>query len=211
VRNFRLGWSLRPNQILRAAGGHAYLMAAPPILAILQRLIQDATLLVAGSRSRARAGDWSFTLGRAFIAAPQERAVGPFRLPALPALRALASKANTGDFNELESAGGTTASAQHSAAPLQYAGYGQVCSDTGSRRVARVVASGRPDDPWQSACSFTSLFAVSVKNADSRAYAGPHLRSATSVGLRPGERIDRLSAAERRLSRARATTRGYSL
>lgn len=112
-----------------------------------------------------RAGEWQFTPGFEFIAAPHWRAVRPFTLrsPAqfrVPAPPALASEAYAKAFDEVKATGSKAADARRSAGQTEYAAYWYEFSDAGWNRVARVVARDLPQDLWARARTFALLNAV---------------------------------------------------
>lgn len=112
-----------------------------------------------------RPGDWQFTPGFDFIAAPHWRAVKPFTLRAPEQFRvaappALTSAAYAAAFDEVKSTGSRAADARRSAEQTQYAAYWYEFSDIGWNRIARVVARDRPQDLWQRARTFALLNAV---------------------------------------------------
>lgn len=112
-----------------------------------------------------RPGDWQFTPGFDFIAAPHWRAVKPFTLRAPEQFRvaappALTSAAYAAAFDEVKSTGSGAADARRSAEQTQYAAYWYEFSDIGWNRIARVVARDRPQDLWQRARTFALLNAV---------------------------------------------------
>jgi hypothetical protein len=112
-----------------------------------------------------RPGDWQFTPGFDFIAAPHWRAVRPFTMqsPAqfrVPAPPALTSAAYATAFQEVKAAGTQAADAKRSADQTQYAAYWYEFSDAGWNRIARVVARERPQDLWQRARTFALLNAA---------------------------------------------------
>lgn len=112
-----------------------------------------------------RPGDWQFTPGFDFIAAPHWRAVRPFTLRAPEQFRvaappALTSAAYAAAFDEVKATGSQAADARRSAEQTQYAAYWYEFSDIGWNRIARVVARDRPQDLWQRARTFALLNAV---------------------------------------------------
>jgi hypothetical protein len=112
-----------------------------------------------------RPGDWQFTPGFDFIAAPHWRAVKPFTLRAPAQFRvvappALTSAAYAAAFDEVKATGSQAADARRSAEQTQFAAYWFEFSDIGWNRIARVVARDRPQDLWQRARSFALLNAV---------------------------------------------------
>lgn len=112
-----------------------------------------------------RPGEWQFTPGFDFIAAPHWRAVRPFTLRSPAQFRvepppALASEAYAAAFNEVKASGGKDAGAARSAEQTQYAAYWYEFSDSGWNRIARVVARDKPQDLWQRARTFALLNAV---------------------------------------------------
>jgi hypothetical protein len=112
-----------------------------------------------------RAGDWQFTPGFEYIAAPHWRAVRPFTLRSPDQFRtvappALTSGAYAAAFNEVMAAGSKSSDARRSAEQTQYAAYWYEFSDIGWNRIARAVARDKSQDLWQSARTFALLNAV---------------------------------------------------
>jgi len=92
-----------------------------------------------------RPGDWQFTPGFDFIAAPHWRAVKPFTMRAPEQFRVaapppLGSAAYAAAFDEVKATGSQAAGARRSAEQTQYAAYWYEFSDIGWNRIARVVA-----------------------------------------------------------------------
>jgi hypothetical protein len=112
-----------------------------------------------------RPGDWQFTPGFDFIAAPHWRAVKPFTMRAPEQFRvaappALGSAAYAAAFDEVKATGSQAAGARRSAEQTQYAAYWYEFSDIGWNRIARVVARDKPQDLWQRARTFALLNAA---------------------------------------------------
>lgn len=112
-----------------------------------------------------RPGQWQFTPGFDFIAAPHWRSVKPFTLHSPQQLRvaappALASDAYAQAFNEVKAAGRNDASAKRSAEQAQYAAYWYEFSEAGWNRIARVVARDKRQNLWQRARTFALLNAA---------------------------------------------------
>lgn len=112
-----------------------------------------------------RPGEWQFTPGFEFIAAPHWRSVKPFTLRSPQQFRvapppALDSAAYAAAFAEVKATGGRGADSKRSADQTQYAAYWYEFSDAGWNRVARVVAREKAQDLWQRARTFALLNAV---------------------------------------------------
>jgi pimeloyl-ACP methyl ester carboxylesterase len=112
-----------------------------------------------------RAGQWQFTPGFDFIAAPHWRAVKPFTMAQPSQFRvapppALTSAEYAAAFNEVKAVGSQAADARRSSDETQYAAYWYEFSDIGWNRIARVVARDKPQRLWQRARTFALLNAV---------------------------------------------------
>lgn len=140
-------------------------IGAAAAAAMLAMRSDDGSRADESYRPGARPGDWQFTPGFEFIAAPHWRAVKPFTLRAPEQFRvdappALTSAAYAADFREVKATGSQAADARRSADQTQYAAFWYEFSDIGWNRVARVVARQRPQDLWQRARTFALLNAV---------------------------------------------------
>ena len=112
-----------------------------------------------------RPGDYQYTPGFDFLAAPHWRAVAPFTMRTPDQFRvtappALASTQYAAALNEVKATGSKAADAQRSTDQTQYAAYWYEFSDSGWNRIARGVARTRPQDLWQRARTFALLNAV---------------------------------------------------
>ncbi len=106
-------------------------------------------------------GQWRFTPGFDFIAAPHWRKVTPFALRSPEQFRvkappALASREYAEAFNEVKESGGTT-SAKRTPDQAQYAAFWYEFSYIGWNRIARVVSGQVRQDLWDRARTFALL------------------------------------------------------
>lgn len=109
-------------------------------------------------------GEYRFTPGFDFIAAPHWRSVRPFALAAPDQFRSAAPPALNGPayaraFNEVKGAG-VRGGADRAPDESAYAAFWYEFSDIGWNRIARVVARRHRQDLWERARLFASLNAV---------------------------------------------------
>lgn len=140
-------------------------LGAAAAAAMLDKRRDDGSRADEAYQPGTRPGQWRFTPGFDFIAAPHWRAVTPFTMPSPDQFRvvappALASAAYAKAFDEVKASGSQAADARRSAEQTQYAAYWYEFSDIGWNRVARIVARDRPQDLWQRARSFALLNAA---------------------------------------------------
>ena len=133
--------------------------------AMLARRADDGSAADEAYRPGTRPGDYQFTPGFDFLAAPHWRAVTPFTLRTPDQFRvgpppALGSSRYAADFDEVKASGSKGAAARRSTEQTQYAAYWYEFSDIGWNRIARAVARDRPQDLWQRARTFALLNAV---------------------------------------------------
>ena len=133
--------------------------------AMLARRANDGSTADEAYQPGTRPGEYQYTPGFDFLAAPHWRAVTPFTMRAPDQFRvvappALTSAQYTRDFNEVKATGSKAADAQRSVDQTQYAAYWYEFSDAGWNRIARSVARTKPQDLWQRARTFALLNAV---------------------------------------------------
>jgi PAP2 superfamily len=132
---------------------------------VLARRAQDGSAASLPYQSGSRAGQYRFTPGFDFIAAPHWRQVQPFVLGSPNQFRvapppALDSAEYAAAYNEVKSIGGQQADTRRSAEQSRIGAFWYEFSDIGWNRVARVVASQQRQDLWQSARTFALLNAA---------------------------------------------------
>lgn len=140
-------------------------LGAAAAAAVLTRRAGDGSDADEGYQPGTRPGEYRFTPGFEFVAAPHWRAVTPFALRAPDQFRvapppALSSVQYAAAFNEVKATGSIGTGAQRSAEQTQYAAYWYEFSDIGWNRIARAVARAKPQDLWQRARTFALLNAV---------------------------------------------------
>jgi hypothetical protein len=140
-------------------------LGAAAAAAMLAKRADDGANADEAYRPGTRPGNWQFTPGFDFIAAPHWRAVTPFTLRSPDQFRVAAPPALTGTeyaaaFDEVKATGGKAANAQRTTEQTQYAAYWYEFSDVGWNRIARVVAREKRQDLWQRARTFALLNAV---------------------------------------------------
>jgi hypothetical protein len=140
-------------------------LGAAAAAAMLARRAGDGSDADEAYQPGTRPGEYRYTPGFDFLAAPHWRAVTPFTLRAPDQFRvtpppALTSAQYAADFNEVKATGSKAPDAQRSAAQTQYAAYWYEFSDSGWNRIARSVARRQPQDLWQRARTFALLNAV---------------------------------------------------
>jgi hypothetical protein len=133
--------------------------------AMLARRADDGSRSNEPYRPGTRPGEYRFTPGFDFIAAPHWRAVTPFSMRSPDQFRvaappALGSVAYAVAFDEVKASGSRAADARRSVEQTQYAAYWYEFSDIGWNRIARAVARDKPQDLWQRARTFALLNAV---------------------------------------------------
>jgi hypothetical protein len=112
-----------------------------------------------------RPGQYRYTPGFDFMAAPHWRSVTPFSLRSPQQFRvaappSLGSAAYAAAFEEVKTTGSKAADASRSTEQTQYAAYWYEFSDIGWNRIARAVARDKPQDLWQRARTFALLNAA---------------------------------------------------
>jgi len=140
-------------------------LGAAAAAAMLARRADDGSADDETYRPGTRPGEYQYTPGFDFLAAPHWRAVTPFTMRTPQQFRvaappALASAQYAAAFAEVKAAGSKAAGAQRSAEQTQHAAYWYEFSDVGWNRIARSVARDRPQDLWQRARTFALLNAV---------------------------------------------------
>lgn len=133
--------------------------------AMLARRANDGSNADEAYQPGTRPGDYQYTPGFDFLAAPHWRAVTPFTMRTPEQFRvaappALASTQYALAFTEVKATGSKAADARRSADQTQYAAYWYEFSDAGWNRIARSVARTMPQDLWQRARTFALLNAV---------------------------------------------------
>ena len=109
-----------------------------------------------------RPGEYQYTPGFDFLAAPHWRAVKPFSLARPSQFRvapppALDSAEYAAALQEVRLAGSNQPGARRSADESQYAAFWYEFSDAGWNRIARTVARERPQNLWDRARTFALL------------------------------------------------------
>jgi hypothetical protein len=140
-------------------------LGAEAAAATLAKRADDGSRADEAYQPGARPGEYRYTPGFDFLAAPHWRAVTPFSLRAPDQFRvtappALGSAAYAAAFDEVRASGSKSADAKRSAEQTQYAAYWYEFSDIGWNRIARAVARDQPQDLWQRARTFALLNAV---------------------------------------------------
>jgi hypothetical protein len=138
-------------------------------VAVLQRRAGDGADATQPYQPGSRPGEYRFTPGFDFVAAPHWRHVQPFALQAPSQYRsapppALNSAAYARDLIEVKETGTKAADAKRTADQTNYAAWWYEFSDIGWNRIARTVARDRSQDLWQRARTFALL---NVAMADS--------------------------------------------
>lgn len=133
--------------------------------AMLTRRAQDGSAAEMPYRPGTRPGDYRYTPGFDFAAAPQWRSVQPFTLKSPQQFRsapppALDSAQYAADFDEVKASGRKSADAKRTPDETHYASFWYEFSDIGWNRIARVVARDRAQDLWQRARTFALLNAT---------------------------------------------------
>ena len=136
---------------------------------VLQRRADDGSNATQPYQPGTRPGEYRFTPGFDFLAAPHWRNVQPFALQAPSQYRsapppALDSTEYSRAFIEVKATGSKAADAKRTADQTHYAAWWYEFSDIGWNRIARTVARDRPQDLWQRARTFALL---NVAMADS--------------------------------------------
>lgn len=140
-------------------------LGAAAAAAMLARRAADGSHADEAYQPGTRPGEYRYTPGFDFLAAPHWRAVTPFTLRAPDQFRvapppALTSPEYAADLNEVKATGGKAPGARRSTVQTQYAAYWYEFSDSGWNRIARSVARDKPQDLWQRARTFALLNAV---------------------------------------------------
>jgi hypothetical protein len=137
--------------------------------AVLQRRAADGANATLPYQPGTRPGEYRFTPGFDFLAAPHWRHVQPFALSAPSQYRsapppALNSAEYARAFIEVKETGNKAAQARRTPDQTHYAAWWYEFSDIGWNRIARTVARDHPQDLWQRARTFALL---NVAMADS--------------------------------------------
>lgn len=132
--------------------------------AVLARRANDGSSGSESYRVGNAPGDYRFTPGFDFIAAPHWRSVVPFALTSASQFRVaapppLTSHQYTAAFREVKDSG-SAHSTRRTADQTQYAAFWYEFSDAGWNRIARVVARSQRQDLWQRARGFALLNAA---------------------------------------------------
>jgi len=140
-------------------------LGAAAAAAMLARRSDDGSRADEPYRPGTLPGQYRFTPGFDFLAAPHWRAVKPFTLRAPEQFRVappppLASAEYAAAFEEVKASGSQAADAARSADQTQYAAYWYEFSDIGWNRIARAVARTKPQDLWERARTFALLNAA---------------------------------------------------
>jgi hypothetical protein len=137
--------------------------------AVLHKRAADGAHATLPYQPGTRPGQYRYTPGFDFLAAPHWRHVQPFALSAPSQYRsapppALGSPEYTRAFIEVKGTGGKAADAKRTADQTHYAAWWYEFSDIGWNRIARTVARDRSQDLWERARTFALL---NVAMADS--------------------------------------------
>jgi hypothetical protein len=137
--------------------------------AVLQRRASDGADRRESYREGTRPGEYRYTPGFDFLAAPHWGSVQPFALRSPSQFRtapppALAGDAYAREFNEVKAVGSNRADAKRTPDETHYAAWWYEFSDIGWNRVARVVSREHRQDLWERARTFALL---NVAMADS--------------------------------------------
>ena len=137
--------------------------------AMLQRRAGDGSNATLPYQPGTRPGEYRFTPGFDFLAAPHWRNVQPFALQAPSQYRsvpppALDSAEYARAFIEVKETGSKASDAKRTPDQTHYAAWWYEFSDIGWNRIARTVARDRSQDLWQRAHTFALL---NVAMADS--------------------------------------------
>jgi hypothetical protein len=130
--------------------------------ALLQRRAGDGANANLPYQPGTRPGEYRYTPGFEFVAAPHWRNVQPFALSAPSQYRsaqppALDSADYARAFIEVKETGSKAADARRTPDQTHYAAWWYEFSDIGWNRIARTVARDRPQDLWQRARTFALL------------------------------------------------------
>jgi hypothetical protein len=133
--------------------------------AVLQRRAADGSNATLPYQPGTRPGEYRFTPGFQFLAAPHWRHVQPFVLQSPSQYRsapppALDSAEYTRAFVEVKETGSKAADAKRTPDQTHYAAWWYEFSDIGWNRIARTVARDRKQDLWQRARTFALLNAA---------------------------------------------------
>jgi hypothetical protein len=137
--------------------------------AVLQRRATDGANATLPYQPGTRPGEYRYTPGFDFLAAPHWRHVQPFALNAPSQYRSappptLSSTEYARAFIEVKETGSKAADAKRTPDQTHYAAWWYEFSDIGWNRIARTVARDRSQDLWQRARTFALL---NVAMADS--------------------------------------------
>lgn len=137
--------------------------------AVLHKRAADGANATLPYQPGTRPGEYRYTPGFDFLAAPHWRHVQPFALATPSQYRsapppALDSPEYTRAFIEVKESGSKAANAKRTADQTHYAAWWYEFSDIGWNRIARTVARERKQDLWQRARTFALL---NVAMADS--------------------------------------------
>ena len=132
--------------------------------AVLKKRAADGSSANMPYQQGSKPGEYRFTQGFDFAAAPQWRSVTPFTLKGVDQFRsapppALTSAQYTAAFNEVKAVGGKVSS-KRTADEANYGAFWYEFSDIGWNRIARVVARNQQQDLWQRARTFALVNAV---------------------------------------------------
>jgi hypothetical protein len=140
-------------------------VGAAAAAATLAKRAADGSTATEPYQPGTRPGEYRYTPGFDFVAAPHWRAVTTFTMRSPSQFRvaappALASAQYAADFNEVKATGTKAAGAQRTLEQTQYAAYWYEFSDIGWNRIARSVSRSVPQDLWQRARTFALLNAA---------------------------------------------------
>ena len=132
--------------------------------AVLRKRAADGSAANVPYQQGSKPGEYRFTQGFDFAAAPQWRSVAPFTLKSVDQFRsapppALTSAQYAAAFNEVKTVGGKV-SAKRTTNETHYSAFWYEFSDIGWNRIARVVARDQQQDLWQRARTFALVNAV---------------------------------------------------
>jgi hypothetical protein len=132
--------------------------------AVIKKRAADGSAASVPYQQGSKPGEYRFTQGFDFAAAPQWRTVAPFSLQSVDQFRsapppALTSAQYAAAFNEVKALGGKV-SAKRTTDETHYSAFWYEFSDIGWNRIARVVARDQQQDLWQRARTFALVNAV---------------------------------------------------
>ena len=147
-----------------AAASRGVALGRSVAAAVLKKRAADGSAANVPYQQGSKPGEYRFTQGFDFAAAPQWRSVAPFTLKSVDQFRsapppALTSAQYTAAFNEVKTVGGKV-SAKRTTDETHYSAFWYEFSDIGWNRIARVVARDQQQNLWQRARTFALVNAV---------------------------------------------------